>query len=55
MITNVVVANGIPQETVRGILQNFVDYLKHKYGPIQTDNECLAQMMNARLRTAEAP
>jgi hypothetical protein len=38
-----------------GILQNFVAYLKHKYGPIQIDDECVAQRMNAGLRTVAAP
>jgi hypothetical protein len=30
---------------MRRMLQTFVDYLKHKYGPIQID-DCVAQMMN---------
>jgi hypothetical protein len=33
MITNVLDENGVPQETMSGILQIFVAFLKHKYGP----------------------
>jgi hypothetical protein len=55
MITNILDADEISQETMRGILQTLVDYLKHKYWHIAIDNECVAQMMNAELRTVAAP
>jgi hypothetical protein len=32
------------------MLQTFTHYLKHKYEPIQTDNECVVQMMNAAMQ-----
>jgi hypothetical protein len=55
MIANVLDENGIPQETIRGILRIFVDYLKHKYGPIQIEENCLGQMMNAGFRIVAEP
>jgi hypothetical protein len=56
MIANILDANEIPQETIRAILQTLVDYLEHKKnGPIQIDNEYVAQMMNAELRTVAVP
>ena len=42
------------QTTTGGILNNFVGYMKRKYGPIQVDDECVDQMVNAgNLRTAQ--
>jgi len=55
MIANVLDENGSPQETIRGILRTFVDYLKHKYGLIQIEENCMNQMINAGLRTVAEP
>jgi len=42
------------QTTTRGILNTFVGHMKRKYGPIQVDDECVDQMMNAgHIRVAE--
>jgi hypothetical protein len=54
MIADAVDENGSPQETMRGILRTFVDYLKYKYRPIQTEKKCVDQM-NAGLRTVAEP
>jgi hypothetical protein len=55
MIANVLDENGSPHETIRGILRTFVDYLKHKYGPIQIEENCVDQTMNTGLRTVAEP
>jgi len=55
IIANVLDENGAPQETVRGILRTFIDYLKHKYGPIQIEENCVDQMLNAGFRTVAEP
>jgi len=55
MIANVLDKNGAPQETIRGILRTFIDYLKHKYGPIQIEENCVDQMLNAGFRTVAEP
>jgi len=55
MIANVLDENGNPQKTITGTLKTFVDYRKHKYGPIQMEENCVDQMMNAGLRTVAEP
>jgi exonuclease III len=55
MIAKVFDENGTLQESIREILSTFVDYLKHKCGPIQTEENCVDQMMKAGFRTVAEP
>ena len=55
MILEIRDENGNLQTTTRGILNTFVGHMKRKYGPIQVDDECVDQMVNAgHTRVAEA-
>jgi len=54
MILEIQDENGNLQTTTRGILNTFVGHMKRKYGPIQVDDECVDQMVNAgNLRMAQ--
>ena len=54
MILEIQVENGNLQTTTTGMLNTFVGHMKRKYGPIQVDDECVDQMVNAgNLRTAQ--
>ena len=54
MIVEIRDENGILQKTNRRILNTFVGHMKRKSGPIQVDDECVDQMVNAgHLEVAE--
>jgi len=55
MILEIRDENGNLQTTTRGIVNILVGHMKRKYGPIQVDDECVDQMVNAgHIRMAEA-
>jgi len=55
MILEILDENGVLQTTTNVILNQIVGHMKRKYGPMQVDDECVDQMMNAgHIRVAEA-
>jgi len=51
MITSLIYKNGVTQTTIRGIIHNFVEFLRSKYETIQVDDACVTRMEKGGHRT----